>query len=35
MISTQDAQLEPVSTAVFERMSAATGGKLILPELAG
>ena len=27
MISTQDAQLEPVSTAVFERMSAATGGK--------
>jgi VWFA-related protein len=27
MISTQDAQLEPVSTAVFERMTAATGGK--------
>jgi Ca-activated chloride channel homolog len=27
MISTTDAQLEPVSTAVFERMSAATGGK--------
>src|SRR2546429_660316 len=27
MISTTDAQLEPVSTAVFDRMSAATGGK--------
>ena len=27
MISTTTAQLEPVSTAVFERMSAATGGK--------
>src|SRR5215472_2323841 len=27
MISTQDARLEPVSTAVFERMTAATGGK--------
>src|SRR2546430_12424099 len=27
MISTNDAGLEPVSTAVFERMSAATGGK--------
>ncbi len=27
MISTQQARLEPVSTAVFERMSAATGGK--------
>jgi VWFA-related protein len=27
MISTAEAQLEPVSTAVFERMSAATGGK--------
>jgi VWFA-related protein len=27
MISTRQAQLEPVSTAVFERMSAATGGK--------
>ncbi len=27
MISTREAQLEPVSTAVFERMSAATGGK--------
>jgi len=27
MISTQEAQLEPVSTAVFERMTAATGGK--------
>src|ERR1700731_1022550 len=27
MISTQLAQLEPVSTAVFERMTAATGGK--------
>ena len=27
MISTKEAQLEPVSTAVFERMSAATGGK--------
>jgi VWFA-related protein len=27
MISTQDAKLEPISTAVFERMTAATGGK--------
>jgi len=27
MISTQQAQTEPVSTAVFERMSKATGGK--------
>lgn len=27
MISTREARLEPVSTAVFERMSAATGGK--------
>ena len=27
MISTQQAQSEPVSTAVFERMTAATGGK--------
>jgi VWFA-related protein len=27
MISTSEAQLEPVSTAVFDRMSAATGGK--------
>jgi Ca-activated chloride channel homolog len=27
MISTTEAQLEPVSTAVFNRMSAATGGK--------
>jgi Ca-activated chloride channel family protein len=27
MISTQDAKLEPVSTAVFDRMTAATGGK--------
>jgi Ca-activated chloride channel homolog len=27
MISTQTAKLEPVSTAVFERMTAATGGK--------
>jgi len=27
MISTTAAQLEPVSTAVFDRMSAATGGK--------
>ena len=27
MISTAEAKLEPVSTAVFERMSAATGGK--------
>lgn len=27
MISTDQAQLEPVSTAVFERMTAATGGK--------
>lgn len=28
MISTQTAQLDPVSTAVFERMTAATGGKV-------
>jgi len=27
MISTQQAQLEPISTAVFERMTEATGGK--------
>jgi len=27
MISTQQAQLDPISTAVFERMTAATGGK--------
>jgi VWFA-related protein len=27
MISTQEARIEPVSTAVFERMTAATGGK--------
>lgn len=27
MISTNQAQLEPISTAVFERMTAATGGK--------
>lgn len=27
MISTQQARMEPVSTAVFERMTAATGGK--------
>lgn len=27
MISTQEARLEPVSSTVFERMSAATGGK--------
>src|SRR5213080_1294531 len=27
MISTTEAQLQPVSTAVFDRMSAATGGK--------
>jgi VWFA-related protein len=27
MISTQQARLEPVSTAVFERMTSATGGK--------
>jgi Ca-activated chloride channel homolog len=27
MISTEEAQLEPISTAVFERMSKATGGK--------
>jgi Ca-activated chloride channel homolog len=27
MVSTQQAQLEPVSTTVFERMTAATGGK--------
>jgi len=28
MISTREARLEPVSTAVFERMTAATGGKV-------
>jgi hypothetical protein len=27
MISTQQAKIEPVSSAVFERMTAATGGK--------
>jgi VWFA-related protein len=27
MVSTQQAELDPVSTAVFERMTAATGGK--------
>jgi Ca-activated chloride channel homolog len=27
MISTQEAQLDPMSTTVFERMTAATGGK--------
>ena len=27
MVSTQQAQLDPVSTAVFERMTASTGGK--------
>ena len=27
MIATQEAKLEPVSTAVFERMSSSTGGK--------
>src|SRR5205814_5426302 len=27
MISTQQAKLEPVSTAVFDRMTSATGGK--------
>ena len=27
MICTREAQLEPISTAVFERMTAATGGK--------
>src|SRR5713226_3709317 len=27
MVSTREAQLEPVSTAVFDRMTAATGGK--------
>jgi len=27
MISTRQAQLEPISTAVFERMTAATGGR--------
>ena len=27
MVSTRQAQLEPISTAVFERMSKATGGK--------
>jgi len=33
MISTQLAKLEPVSTAVFERMTAATGGKAYLPRI--
>jgi Ca-activated chloride channel homolog len=28
MVSTQQAELEPISTAVFERMTAATGGKV-------
>jgi len=28
MISTQEAKMEPISTAVFERMTAATGGKV-------
>ena len=28
MISTQEARLDPVSTAVFERMTATTGGKV-------
>lgn len=28
MISTREARLEPISTAVFERMTAATGGKV-------
>ena len=28
MISTQEARLDPVSTAVFERVSATTGGKV-------
>jgi Ca-activated chloride channel family protein len=27
MISTQEARLDPLSTAVFERVSASTGGK--------
>jgi Ca-activated chloride channel homolog len=27
MVSTQQAELEPISTAVFDRMTAATGGK--------
>jgi hypothetical protein len=27
MISTQEAKLEPISTVVFDRMTAATGGK--------
>jgi Ca-activated chloride channel family protein len=27
MVSTRDAEIEPISTAVFERMSKATGGK--------
>jgi Ca-activated chloride channel homolog len=27
MVSTQQAELDPISTAVFERMTAATGGK--------
>jgi hypothetical protein len=28
MISTQEARLDPISTAVFERVSATTGGKV-------
>jgi Ca-activated chloride channel homolog len=28
MVSTQDAHLEPISNAVFQRMTAATGGKV-------
>lgn len=28
MVSTQEAQLEPISNAVFQRMTAATGGKV-------
>src|SRR5207237_10660780 len=32
MISTQQARLDPVSTAVFERITAATGGKAYFAE---
>src|SRR5258708_36385808 len=32
MISTKEAQAEPISTAVFERMSKATGGKSYLSQ---
>jgi len=35
MISTREARLEPVSTAVFERMTAATGARHISPRIGG